>query len=94
MSATETLRTQLDALQVERNGLQAGNRMLRDERPDQAHAVDLERELAETREKNVRLSQEVIRLEATWHEAESEAEGHMDELRGSVGALNRDAADA
>ena len=94
MSATEMLRTQFDALQVECNGLQAENRMLQEERPDQAHAVDLERELAETREENVRLSQEVIRLEATRHKAESEAEGCMDELWGSVGALNRDAADA
>ena len=64
MSTTEALRTQLDALQVERNRLMAQNRKLQDKQPERASAVDMEGELTETQEENVRLAHTVTQLEA------------------------------
>ena len=93
MSTTEALRTQLDAIQVERNTLLAQNRKLRDARPEQAHEADLERELEETREQNVQLSQAVTQLEATRDEAEREAEERTAELQETVQALTRETAE-
>ena len=89
MSATEALRTQLDALQVEHNSVLAENRKLRDARPEQAREVDLECELEETREQNVNLSREIAQLEAT----RDEVEGRVAELQESARALTREAAE-
>ena len=48
MSTMKTLRTQLDALQVECNTLWVENGKLRDKQLERATAVDLERELTES----------------------------------------------
>ena len=49
----ENLRTQLDALQVEKNDLPAENWKLRNKHPDQAHVTDLEGKIAEVQKENV-----------------------------------------
>ena len=64
MSTTEALRTQLDALQVERNRLMAQNRNRQVEQPERASAVNMEGELTERQEENVRLARTVTQLEA------------------------------
>ena len=91
MSTTETLSTQLDVLQEEQNGLLAENRKLRNERPDQVRVADLEGELAETQEENVRLSQAVAQLEATCDKARDEAAEREREHRKMVETMMRDA---
>ena len=91
MSTTETLRTQLDVLQVKQNDLLAENRKLRNEYPDQARVADLEGELAETQEENVRLSQAVAQLEATCDKARDEAAEREREHRTMVETMTRDA---
>ena len=77
MSTTEALRTQLDALRV---ALQAENRRLRDEQPDRVSEIDLENELAVTREENIRLSQAVTRLDTEQAQRQRETEMQTDEL--------------
>ena len=62
MSTTEALRTQLDALQNQMYALEAENRRLRDEQPELAERVDIEEELKQTREENVRLAQQISEL--------------------------------
>ena len=62
MSTTEALRTQLDTLQLELYALEVENRKLRDERPERAELVDIEEELKQTQEENVRLSQRISEL--------------------------------
>ena len=91
MSTTEALRTQLDALRVEHNVLQAENRRLRDEQPDRASEIDLENELAATREENIRLSQAVTRLNTEQAKRQRETEMQTDELRGSLESLTGEA---
>ena len=59
MSTTETLRMQLDALRTEFHVIEAENCRLREENPERAEAQDLERELQETQEENVRLAQQL-----------------------------------
>ena len=56
MSTTEALRTQLDPV-VRASRWRTVD--LRDEHPEQAEMVDLEDELKQTQEENVRLSQQV-----------------------------------
>ena len=90
MSTTETLRTQLDALQVERNALSVENRKLREERPEKAAAVDLERELAEMQAENLRLSRAVSQMEATQQQRERETEERTGEWNQSVESLTRE----
>ena len=65
MSTTEALRTQLDALQSQLYALEAENRRLREDRPERAEMVDLEVELKEMQEQNIRLSQRVSELSVT-----------------------------
>ena len=72
MSATEALRTQLDALQAECNTLKVENQRLRDEHPTQAKELDLEQELAETRGENICLLQTIAQLEDTLGARENE----------------------
>ena len=62
MSTTEALRTQLDVLQSQLYVLEAQNRKLRDERPERAELVDIEEELKQIQEENVRLSQRISEL--------------------------------
>ena len=79
MTSREALRTQLDAVQSERNTLEAENRRLKDDRLDQAAALELERELTETRQENVRLSQTIAALEERLAEQEQEAGARTEE---------------
>ena len=65
MSTTEALRTQLDALQSQLYALETENRRLREDRPERAERVDLEVELKEMQEQNIRLSQRVSELSVT-----------------------------
>ena len=92
MSATEALRTQLDALQVEHSAVLAENRKLRDARPELASRADLESELAEAQAENVRLSQTVTQLETTLREKEAEMEECAATLSHSAEALGGEAA--
>lgn len=62
MSTTEALRTQLDAVQTELYQLQVENRKLREADPQQAQLLDVEGELAQTREENVCLAQQISEL--------------------------------
>ena len=70
MSATEILRTQLDALQVEHNSVAAENRKLRKAHSERARVADLEREVTEDQEENVQLSQRVAQLEVALRDVE------------------------
>ena len=63
MSKAEALRTQLDALRTDFYSVEAENRRLREERPQEAATIEIEKELTETRSENVRLVQEISRLE-------------------------------
>lgn len=60
--STESLRTQLDNVQTELYQVAADNRKLRDAEPDRAQLLDVEGELAQTREENVRLAQQISKL--------------------------------
>ena len=61
MSTTEALRLQLDALQHDFYALQVENRKLRERGPLE-ELQDVEQELAQTREENVRLVQQLSGL--------------------------------
>ena len=76
MSATEALRTQLDALQREFYAVQAENRKLKEKNPQQAEALELEQELSQSRE-NVQMAQEIseLREAAQRGEQTEDAEG-------------------
>ena len=94
MSATEALRTQLDALHAECNELKMENRRLRDEHPTQAKELDLKQELAETRGENIRLSKTMAQLEDTLGARENgEYEEAVAALRQSVQSLPCEAAE-
>ena len=91
MSTTEALRVQLDALQTEYYALQNENRRLREAQPEQANLVDLEDELAQTREENVKLLQEVSQLSRR-DRSETDADGEtreaeLCELRRTIATL-------
>ena len=83
MSAAEALRTKLDQLQTQYNFIEAENRKLREERPQQAEAIDLEREIMDTRQENLQLSQTIATLEAKLEEQET--------LRKSIQSLTHEA---
>ena len=64
----EALRTQLDALKTDMNVLEAENRRLKEDRPEQATALETKRELAQSREENDRLMQEIGQLKALYEQ--------------------------
>lgn len=74
MSTTEALRIQLDALQAELYALQAENRKLREAWPEQATLVDVENELAQTREEKVKLVRQVSQLAQADRDGDAEME--------------------
>lgn len=84
MSTKETLRTQLDALQVERNTLWVENGKLREKQLERATAVDLERKLTEMQAENRHLSQAMSQLETAQQQHEQETEEKMGEWSQSV----------
>lgn len=94
MSTTEALRTKLDALQAQVYELQAKNRRLREADPERTGLLDLEEELTQTREENVRLAQQVSELsrnkEGEIRDATEEAEQR---LRETIAKLEREAAE-
>ena len=66
----------------------AQNRKLRDEQPERANTVDMERELTETQEENVRLASTVTQLEAERETRERETTQETEALE----SLTREAA--
>ena len=94
MSTTEALRTRLDALQTELYALQAENRRLREAQPEQANLVDVENELAQTREENVRLVQQVSQLtQADRPEGDADGEtceAELSKLRRTIATLENE----
>ena len=63
--ATEALRTQLDALCVEKQRLEAENAKLRDGNPERAMHLDRETEVKELLEEKQRAHQDMERLRET-----------------------------
>ena len=98
MSTTEALRTRLDALQTELYALQAENRRLREAQPEQANLVDVENELAQTREENVRLVQQVSQLtQADRPEGDADGEtreAELSRLRRTIATLENEVTEA
>ncbi len=56
---TEALRTQLDVLTTDLHVLEAENWRLKEDRPEQAAALEVESELVHTQEANARLEREL-----------------------------------
>ena len=80
MGTRETLRTQLDAVKADLHALQVENRRLKEDRPEQAALLQTETDLTQTREDNVRVTQELTQLKTLYEqllrgtqEAEAEA---------------------
>ena len=86
MSTTEALRTRLDALQT------AENRRLREAEPEKAQLVDVEGELAQTREENVCLAQQISELRWSTVDEEARLEEERD-LKETMARLEDKAAD-
>ena len=83
MSKAEALRTQLDALRTDFYSVEAENRRLREERPQEAATIEIEKELTETRSENVRLVQEISRLETASGRPDAKSTAaHETEIRG------------
>ena len=74
MSTTEALRTRLDVLQTEYYQLQPENKRLRETDPQQTQLVDVEGELAQTREEDVRLAQKISELSHSSKDADDARE--------------------
>ena len=92
MSTTEALRTRLDVLQTELYQLQTENRRLREAEPEKAQLVDVEGELAQTREENVRLAQQISKLSWSTIDEEARLEEERD-LKETIARLEDEAAD-
>ena len=95
MSTTETLQTQLDALQTQFYEIQAENRRLWEENPQQVELVDMERELTQTREENVALVQQINSLTQTIEEAsvvQETIEAEKSSLRRTIDGMETEAA--
>ncbi len=97
MSATEALRTQLDAVNTQRYLLEAENRRLREEQPERAEMIHVEEELRQTREENVSLSQRISELSRDRAQADGdEASGtpgpEDGQLREKLASLEEEAA--
>ena len=96
MSTTEALRTQLDAVQTDLYRLQSKNRKLREAEPQQAQLLDVEGELAQTREENVHLAQQISKLQVQLPNVEGELAHTREEnvrLAQQISELNRSAGD-
>ena len=96
MSTTEALRTQLDAVQTDLYRLQSENRKLREAEPQQAQLLDVEGELAQTREENVHLAQQISKLQVQLPNVEGELAHTREEnvrLAQQISELNRSAGD-
>ena len=91
MSTTEALRKQLDQLRTQYNLLDSQNRRLREEQPQRVEELDLEGEIAETRQENVGLVQTIATLEAKLEDQERGAGAQTDELEESVETLTGEA---
>ena len=89
MSATEALRTQLNVLQTKFYVSEAENRRLRDENPERAETVDLERELRETQE-NIRLAQQLSEAGEVCGDCGDASTTAIDELRESHASLQQE----
>ena len=63
MSTTEALRTQLDALRLEKQRLEVENARLREANPEGAAQTDAETEMAQCRAENERLTREAAQLQ-------------------------------
>ena len=87
MTTTEALRLQLDALQTELYQLQAENKKLREAEPQQAQLLDVEGELAQTREENVRLAQQISELSRSTGDEQDERREREQSLRESIATL-------
>ena len=66
MSATETLRTQLDNLRIEKQQLEVQNVHLRNDRPNQAALVDVEEERDELQKAKDDLETELLQLRTVY----------------------------
>ena len=66
MSATETLRTQLDILRIEKQQLEVQNVRLRTDRPNQAALVDVEEERDELQKAKNDLETELLQLRTVY----------------------------
>ena len=63
MSTTEALRTQLDALRLEKQRLEVENARLREANPEGAAQTDAETEMAQCQAENERLTREAAQLQ-------------------------------
>ena len=68
MSTTEALRTQLDALRLEKQRLEIENARLREANPEGAAQTDAETEMAQCRAENERLTQEAAQLRTLYEQ--------------------------
>ena len=71
--ATEALRTQLDELKWEANRLEAENRRLREENPEQSRVVTLEAELEQSKDEAAQLRDRISECERQTEAARTEA---------------------
>ena len=88
-------RTQLDALRSQLYALEAENRKLRDERPERATAIDIEEELEQAQEENIRLSQhisEICEAQKTEALASGAPEAEVEKLCEELAQLGEEAA--
>ena len=91
MSTTEALRTQLDAVQTELH-----NRKIREAEPQQAQLLDVEGELAQTHEENVRLAQQISKPQVQLPNVEEELAQTREEnvhLAQQISKLSRSVGD-
>ena len=90
MSTTETLRTQLDALRTDYYQLETENRRLREAKPQESAVIEIETELTQTHEENVRLVQEISRLQETSAQPDTDRTAHetlVGELRETIATM-------
>ena len=68
MSTTEALRTQLDALRLEKQRLEVENARLREANPEGAAQTDAETEMVQCRAENERLTREAVQLRTLYEQ--------------------------
>ena len=94
--AMEALRTRLDNLTWEKNQLEAENRRLRDEHPDLSRALQLEKELEQSRTEAEELRDRIKQFEEQTPQLEKELEQSrtkVEKLRDRVEQLEEQTAD-
>ena len=80
---------QLDALRTEFHAIEVENRRLREENPEGAEAQDLERELREAQEENVRLAQQLSEAGPSDGRSGETSQAELDQLREEVRELQQ-----